>query len=391
MTHDVFISHSSLDKLAADAVCHGLEAKSIRCWMAPRDQIAGKPYGQQITEAIQGAKVMVLVFSENVNRSQGVLNEINIAAGANVTIVPFRLASVEFSPELHYYLGRTHWLDAFPQPVDAYIDALAATVQRNLPPTPAADAAPAPPPPQPQPGPAPAPQPAPQPAPIPPPTPNHLPLVIAGGVFALVVLLALAASLGRKTSPAQEQATNTIAQAVANAIQSDAKDDDQKPAQGAAAGAAAPPHGDGSELTPVAQANPGAVAFYENELQPGGPPAALDGATVITTGQLVQSMRERDAGSNPFWLIDARGCSQEPTIPTAVCLAGNSIQELEAKAPNKATQLVVFCHDGACPMSFNLASQAVAAGYSNVFWYRGGVNAWAASGEPTVNRIGGGQ
>src|SRR5271169_2057690 len=126
MSHDVFISHSSLDKAAADAVCHGLEARSIRCWIAPRDQVAGRPYGEQITEAIETAPVMVLVFSDNVNKSQAVLNEINIAAGANVTIIPFRIAAVAFNPELHYYLGRAHWLDAFPHPVHAYIEALAA-------------------------------------------------------------------------------------------------------------------------------------------------------------------------------------------------------------------------------------------------------------------------
>jgi hypothetical protein len=132
MSHDVFISHSSLDKLAADAICHGLEGKGIRCWIAPRDQIAGQPYGEQITEAIEAADVMVLVFSDNVNRSQAVLNEINIAAGADVTIVPFRIAGVEFNPELHFYLGRMHWLDAFPLPIDTYIDTLASTVRRNL-------------------------------------------------------------------------------------------------------------------------------------------------------------------------------------------------------------------------------------------------------------------
>src|SRR5665213_2132967 len=130
--HDVFLSYSSLDKLAADAVCHGLEAKGIRCWIAPRDQVAGQPYGEQITAAIQSAQVMVLIFSDNVNKSHAVHNEVDLAAAANVTIVPFRLAGVDFNPELQFYLGRVHWLDAFPHPVDEYIDDLAATVQRNL-------------------------------------------------------------------------------------------------------------------------------------------------------------------------------------------------------------------------------------------------------------------
>ena len=132
MGHDVFLSYSSLDKLAADAVCHGLEAKGIRCWIAPRDQVAGQPYGEQITAAIQSAQVMVLIFSDNVNKSHAVHNEVDLAAAANVTIVPFRLAGVDFNPELQFYLGRVHWLDAFPHPVDEYIDDLAATVQRNL-------------------------------------------------------------------------------------------------------------------------------------------------------------------------------------------------------------------------------------------------------------------
>jgi TIR domain-containing protein/rhodanese-like protein len=417
MTHDVFISHSTLDKLAADAVCHGLEAKGVRCWMAPRDQIAGKAYGQQITEAIRDASVMVLVFSEHVNDSQAVLNEINLAAAASVTIVPFRIASVAFNPELNYYLGRTHWLDAFPQPVDAYIDALATTVRRNLPPPAVADAAPAPPAAADAGAAAAAASAAVSPAPSPPPPPsppsppagpaaalvaaahpphrhNYMPAIIVGLVFAFVLAIVLIGKFGHKRSPAEDQATTTIAQAVANAIQTGAKDDTDKSDQDggaqAAAGGPLPPRGDGSELTPLGRPKPAFVKFYQTELMPGGPPEGLQGATVINTRELVQTLRERDAGMNPVWLIDARGCTEAPTLPTAQCLAGNSVQELQAKVPNKAAPLVLFGQDGANPAPFNLATQAVAAGYSNVLWYRGGVSAWTAAGEPTVARSAGG-
>src|SRR5271170_5883753 len=122
MAHDVFISYSSADKLAADAVCHGLEAQGVRCWIAPRDQIAGKPYGKQITGAIHDAKVLVLIFSEHVNQSHAVHNEIDLAAGDNIAIIPFRITGDEFNQELRFYLGRVHWLDAFPLPVSNYID-----------------------------------------------------------------------------------------------------------------------------------------------------------------------------------------------------------------------------------------------------------------------------
>jgi len=224
MAHDVFISHSTLDKPAADAVCHGLEARGVRCWMAPRDQIAGKAYGHQITEAIRDARVMVLIFSENVNNSQAVLNEINLAAAANVTIVPFRMAKVEFNSELNYYLGRTHWLDAFPPPLGPHIDALAATIRRNLP-EPASDTATIPPV-------AARSTPASAPTPHPPPhRNNYMPLAIVGVVLTFVLIVVLIGVLGsRPPSPAAEQATNTIAAAVANAIQAGAKDDVQPPA-----------------------------------------------------------------------------------------------------------------------------------------------------------------
>ena len=388
MSHDVFISHSSLDKLAADAVCHGLEAKGIRCWIAPRDQVAGRAYGQQITSAIETAQVMVLVFSDHVNNSQAVLNEINIAAGANVTIVPFRLAKVDFNPELHFYLGRMHWLDAFPQPVDAYIDALAETVQRNL--KPGEGAALAPPPPAPASVPPPVGLVATHP-PVQPAAPHqrgaHAGWIVGGILGGLLLILLIVAAWPRPPNPVRDQAANTMMQAVANAIARNAGDDgddDTDNATKPAAAASTMPKGDGSEIAPVRAANPTAVNYYETLIAPGGPPPLLEGATVINTQQLLASMRERDAGATSFFLIDARGCATEPTIPTAVCLTSNSIDQLEAKAPDKSVQLVIFCHDGGCPLSYQLASAAVAAGYDNVFWYRGGINAWAAAGEPTV-------
>ena len=214
MSHDVFVSHSSLDKLAADAVCHGLEAKGIRCWIAPRDQVAGRAYGEQITAAIEHAQVMVLVFSDHVNNSQAVLNEINIAAGSNVTIVPFRIAAVEFNSELHFYLGRMHWLDAFPQPVSAYIDTLAATIQRNLkPPTPGAGEGTSTPSVVPPPPAAPAPRPPiglvathPPGAHSPPPrTGVHPGVIIGGALGGLFLILLIVLAWPRPPNPARRR------------------------------------------------------------------------------------------------------------------------------------------------------------------------------------------
>ena len=390
MSHDVFISYSSLDKLAADAVCHGLEAKGIRCWIAPRDQIAGQPYGEQITGAIEAAQVMVLVFSDNVNKSHAVHNEINLAASADVTIVPFRIAKVEFNSELHFYLGRMHWLDAFPQPVDHYIDALGVTVQRNLTTAPAIEPDPSPAPPSPTPPPTPippvvvAPPPPPHPAPAPAKT-DYRPMMIAGGLvgaLAVVGLLMALVSRGPGPTNATNAASATNATNALNAVDNGlAAAADNQPANVADNNAR---DGDQADSTPIKQADPQAVNYYETVVVDGGPPAGIDGGTVINTAQLVQSMRERAAGSTNFLLVDARGCGASPTIPTAICLEPDSLDELIEKAPNRAAYLVIFCHDGRCLPSFQLASAAIAAGYENVFWYRGGINAWLSAGLPSV-------
>ena len=41
MAHDVFVSYASGDKTVADSVCATLESHGVRCWMAPRDVLAG--------------------------------------------------------------------------------------------------------------------------------------------------------------------------------------------------------------------------------------------------------------------------------------------------------------------------------------------------------------
>jgi TIR domain len=51
MAHDVFISYSTQDKPAADALCAILEKNGVRCWIAPRDIMPGSDWGGSIVGA----------------------------------------------------------------------------------------------------------------------------------------------------------------------------------------------------------------------------------------------------------------------------------------------------------------------------------------------------
>ena len=119
MAHEVFISHSSLDKPVADAVCAALENIGIRCWIAPRDVQPGLSFAGEITRAIEHSKVMVLIFSAHSNTSAQILREVQLAANSHLHIVQFRIENVVPNDDLEYYLSTPHWLDALTPPLEA--------------------------------------------------------------------------------------------------------------------------------------------------------------------------------------------------------------------------------------------------------------------------------
>lgn len=116
MVHDVFISYSTKDKVTADAICHVLEENKIKCWIAPRNITSGKPYAEEIMDAITSTKIVVLVFSTNSQASQFVNNEINIAFSNNKPILSFKIDESMPEGELEYFLKVNHWLEAYPKP-----------------------------------------------------------------------------------------------------------------------------------------------------------------------------------------------------------------------------------------------------------------------------------
>jgi TIR domain len=130
---DVFVSYASKDKTVADALCARLESAGIRCWIAPRDIVPGTSYGQSIIEAIQVAKVMVLVFSSNANASSHIPKEVERAMSNGVVILPFRIEDVAPGRSLDYFIGSVHWLDAMTPPLEKHLDDLATTVHKLLP------------------------------------------------------------------------------------------------------------------------------------------------------------------------------------------------------------------------------------------------------------------
>ncbi len=124
MAHDIFISYSSRDKNIADAVVSRMESGGIRCWYAPRDILPGSDWAESIIEAINGSRIMVLIFTQNSNISIQVLREVDRAVEAGVTVIPMKMEDIEPAESMKGYLEGVHWLDAVDEKLEASAEEL---------------------------------------------------------------------------------------------------------------------------------------------------------------------------------------------------------------------------------------------------------------------------
>jgi tetratricopeptide (TPR) repeat protein len=130
--HDVFISYSKSDNLAADAACAALENAGIRCWIAPRNVHSGYYWAEQIVNAIDDCRVMVLIFSAAANISSQVLREVEKAIRKGTPIHPVRIENVEPTKSMEHFLHSLHWLDALTPPLERHLQILCKDVKAYL-------------------------------------------------------------------------------------------------------------------------------------------------------------------------------------------------------------------------------------------------------------------
>jgi hypothetical protein len=129
VTHDVFISYSTKDKLVANALCTTLENRKIRCWIASRDILPSDDFSAAIIKAINKSRIFVLVFSKDSNDSHFCRNEVNAAVSRGIPIIPFRIEDVKLSDTMELLIGLKEWLDALTPPLEKHLEKLADTIQ----------------------------------------------------------------------------------------------------------------------------------------------------------------------------------------------------------------------------------------------------------------------
>lgn len=132
MPRDVFISHSSKDAALASALCTGLEARGLRCWIAPRNILSGEAWGASIVQALDDCPVLLLVLTAQANGSRQVAREVERADSKAAHILTYRVEPVVLSPSLEYFLSAYHWFDATTGRTDTHLPALSDTLHTLL-------------------------------------------------------------------------------------------------------------------------------------------------------------------------------------------------------------------------------------------------------------------
>ncbi len=126
-------------------------------------------------------------------------------------------------------------------------------------------------------------------------------------------------------------------------------------------------------------------------------PQRIDGIKVYGTQELAMALKS----AQPPLVVDVWAAVNE-AIPSAVTLLagglafddaqGDAIYEgrfaglLKALSPDPAKPVVFYCQSRDCWLSVNAALRAKKLGYSQVGWYRGGMESWKAANLP-VGRV----
>lgn len=117
-------------------------------------------------------------------------------------------------------------------------------------------------------------------------------------------------------------------------------------------------------------------------------PTSLPGGFIVSTAGLVEAMNQ----GIDMVLIDVLGSDYslpDAMMAPALATPGHMNDRLQQQAKTWLSQItqgntdipiVVYCSDPHCWLSYNAGLRVVSAGFTNVYWYRGGLQAWQMAG-----------
>ena len=108
----VFISHSSKEAEMANKMCDKLEQSGYTCFIAPRNIRSGYVYAEELANGVDTSDVILLMLSQESNRSPHVLREIERAVTRSIPIIVYKMEEVELTKSMEYFLMTHQFMEA---------------------------------------------------------------------------------------------------------------------------------------------------------------------------------------------------------------------------------------------------------------------------------------
>lgn len=111
-------------------------------------------------------------------------------------------------------------------------------------------------------------------------------------------------------------------------------------------------------------------------------PETIDGATRVNAEELIELANGRD----DLVIIDSRisGDRKQGYLEGSVSLpdGDTNCDAIAKRVPSRATPVLFYCNGVRCNRSGRAVAAAVACGYRNIYWFRGGFEEWVSKGYP---------
>lgn len=111
-------------------------------------------------------------------------------------------------------------------------------------------------------------------------------------------------------------------------------------------------------------------------------PEIIDGTQTIEAEGLIQLVNRNETQI----IVDSRISSDRKLgfIPGSISLpdTDTNCESLASLVPEKSDPVVFYCNGPKCRRSDNAVTIAADCGYTNIYWFRGGIEAWKAKNYP---------
>lgn len=97
--------YSTKNQSYANAIKECLERERICTWMAPGDIPPGSRYAEIITKALKDCSCLVLILSNDSQKSRWVGNEVERALNYGKPVIPVKIEEVTLNDEFDFYIG----------------------------------------------------------------------------------------------------------------------------------------------------------------------------------------------------------------------------------------------------------------------------------------------